>query len=121
MTWPNNVIKIALAIKVAEGSNPEWNNPGDLTGADAGNFPTCGTANAEGVLKFVNAEDGYNALCIKVNRMLAGKSSVYSLSMTLAEVGLKYSGRDPNWARNVAAYLNVPETITVAELADADL
>ena len=121
MTWPNNVIKIALAIKKAEGSNPDWNNPGDLTGADAGIFPTCGIANSEGVLKFVNAEDGWNALCIKVNRMLAGKSHVYPLTMTLAELGMKYSGKDPNWAKNVAAELHVPETITIQELADATL
>ena len=121
MNWPNNVVKFALAIKTAEGSNPDWNNPGDLTGADAGAYKTCGIANSEGVLKFANAEDGWNALCFKINRMLSGKSSVYTHDMTLQAVGMKYSHNDPNWSKNVAAALGVPETITLSELADADL
>jgi hypothetical protein len=116
--WPDSVLKLAKAIAVAEGSNPEWNNPGDLTGKDAGSFRTCGVANKEGVLKFVNADDGWSALHIKVHRMLSGNSAVYPLTLTLEQVGLKYSGGDANWSRNVANYLGVPETITLQQLAE---
>ena len=115
--WPDNVIRVAKAFAVAEGSNPSWNNPGDLTGADCGAFLTCGTANAEGVWKFVNEADGWTALYIKVARMLAGKSKVYPLDMMLEQVGLKYSGGDPNWAINVAKELGVSVTTTLRELA----
>jgi hypothetical protein len=120
VTWPANVIQFANAIKVAEGSDPAWNNPGDLTGADRGTFQVVGLANAEGVWKFMYPEDGWNALCIKVERMLTGRSRVYPLTMTLAEVGMQYSGGDPNWAENVAAELSIPITTTLAEWVAAN-
>ena len=115
MIWSPQVLKLANAIQVAEGSNPEWNNPGDLT--FAGGFATCGFANSEHVLKFVNAEDGWNALCYQCDLMLSGRSRVYSLDMTLEQVGLKYSDGDPNWAKNVASSMGIPEQTTLAQLA----
>ena len=117
-SWPDNVVKLAKAIAKAEGSNPAWNNPGDLTGIDRGSFPVTGVVNQEGVWKFLNPEDGWNALYMKVNRMLAGKSAVYSLDMTLDQVGIRYSGGDFNWAKNVAAALGVPESTTLRELTE---
>lgn len=118
--WSPAVLAFANAVKIAEGSNPDWNNPGDLTGADAGSFVTLGIANSEGVLKFARAEDGWNALCMKLARMLTGMSHVYPLSMTLEQVGMKYSNGDPNWAKNVCAELKIPEATTLAELARMD-
>lgn len=117
--WPPCVLKLAKAISVAESSPPEWHNPGSLTGSDSGSFQTSGTGNAEGVWKFVNEADGWQALYIKVNRMLSGKSTVYPLNMPLERVGIRYSGGDPNWAKNVAAYLGVPESTTLQELASS--
>lgn len=117
--WTAPVLRLAKAISVAEGSPKEWNNPGSLTGTDAGAFPTCGTGNAEGVWKFVNERDGWQALCVKVHRMLVGKSSVYPPAMTIEEMGTRYSGSDDgNWGRNVAAFLGVPVTTTIQELAE---
>jgi hypothetical protein len=118
MTWANNVLRLALAIKVAEGSNPLWNNPGDMVFADG--FPTHGFANSEGVLLFNNAEDGWNALCHQCNLMLTGKSHVYTLDMTIAQVGLKYANGDTNWAKNVALELGVSLGTTLADLAGAN-
>ncbi len=123
MTWPDEVLKFAKAISVAEGfGQPEaiptlGNNPGDLTGGDTGSFQTMGVMNAEGVVRFTNIDDGWTALYMKVNRMLSGKSLVYPLTLTLEQVGLKYSGGDPNWSKNVAEYLGVPEKTTLAEIA----
>jgi hypothetical protein len=122
--WPNSVIKFAQAIAKAEGFGLAdaiptiANNPGDLTGKDAGSFPTMGTANMEGVIKFMNLQDGWTALYVKVSRMLAGGSKVYTPNLTLAQVGMLYSGGDKNWATNVAAELGVPETTTLAELKE---
>jgi hypothetical protein len=119
--WSGAVIKLAMAIAVAEGSNPAWNNPGDLTGVDSGSFRTNGTANSEGVWLFDNADDGWSALFAIVDRWLRGKSVVYHLTMTLEQVGMKYSGGDPNWAKNVASSLGVPQTTTLADLATTEV
>lgn len=122
--WPDSVLKVAKAFSVAEGfGDPDAvptraNNPGDVTGADANGFQTNGVVNKEGVVRFVNLVDGWEALYVKVNRMLSGKSYVYPLTMTLEQVGMKYSGGDVNWAQNVADYLGVPTTTTLTQLAE---
>lgn len=116
--WPGPVYRLASAIIRAEGSNPAWSNPGDLTGSDAFGFPTIGVANADGVLKFINTQDGIDALHVKVWRMLRGISSVYTLDMTLEQVGQKYANRDGSWAKNVASFLGVSVTTTLREIAN---
>ncbi len=113
--WPGPVLKLAKAISVAEGSNPDWNNPGDMTYAHG--LPTKGTVNPDGVLWFVNVDDGWKALYHEVSLMLNGRSHVYKLTDTLQQVGQKYSNGDPNWAKNVAEFLGVPETTTLQELS----
>lgn len=117
--WPSNVIKIAQAIAKAEGFGipdaipTRANNPGDLTGADAGSFPTFGTMNEDGVIHFAHVEDGWTRLYVKVARMLAGQSEVYPLDWTLDQVGMEYSHGDLNWAKNVAADLGIPTSTTL--------
>jgi hypothetical protein len=111
----DDVKRVAEAIAKAEGSPPEWNNPGDLTYADG--YPNRGPQNADGVLAFVNLSDGWNALYHQVELMLTGKSHVYAPTDTLEEVGRKYSNGDPNWAINVAEELGVPVTTTLQQLA----
>lgn len=119
MNWSDQTKKLAWAISKAEGFGTPGaipttaNNPGDLTFADG--FPTEGRANSEGVLKFVNLADGWQALYHQCDLMLSGKSKVYQLNDTLADVAIKYA-HDPNWGVNVAAALGVPVTTTLAEL-----
>lgn len=113
--WPNPVVRLATAISVAEGSNPDWHNPGDLTYAHG--HATTGVANKEGVLIFVRPQDGWEALYHEVGLMLSGRSHIYKLTDTLEQVGLKYSGGDTNWSKNVAAYLGVPESTTLQQLS----
>lgn len=113
-TYAQNVIRFSRAISVAEGSNPEWNNPGDLTFADG--YPTCGFANSEHVLKFVNKDDGWAALYHQVWLMLTGKSKVYRLTDTIQEVGVKYAHDQGEWANNVAKELGVSITTTLGEI-----
>lgn len=115
ITWPPAVLKLAKGISVAEGSNPTWANPGDMT-ISLG-FPNFGPQNADGVLKFENVADGWHVLYHQCWLMLTGKSEVYHLTDTLAQVGLKYSNGDPAWGQNVADYLGVPETTTLAQIA----
>jgi hypothetical protein len=123
--WSNSVLKFARAIAHAEGfGDPDAiptkaNNPGDLTGADGGSLRVIGTMNKEGVLHFENLDDGWLALHIKVDRMLSGKSKVYPLTLTLEQVGIRYSGSDSgDWARNVASYLGVTPQTTLQELSE---
>jgi hypothetical protein len=121
MIWPANVLAIARAIAKAEGSNPEWNNPGDLTGLDGRGYAITGTANRDGVLIFADLASGEDALCRKIARMLAGQSEVYPPEMTLQDVGLKYSNGDPDWSTNVCGELRVPSSITLADLAKLEV
>ena len=51
--------------------------------------------------------------------MLSGRSHVYKLTDTLADVGFKYADGDANWAKNVAEYLGVPESTTLQQLGTA--
>jgi hypothetical protein len=115
--WSGAVIKFSLVAAAVENSDPAWNNPGDLTGMDSGQFQTNGFGNSEGVWKFVNIDDGWTALFMKINRVFSDKSSIYPLTMTLEQFGTRYSGGDPNWGRDAGQLLGVPETITMAQLA----
>ena len=112
-----------------EGSVPQRaNNPGDTTDAgDVGNgFIQTGGPNGAKITIFSNVTDGWNELFRKVRRMLSGASEVYTLNLTMEQVGIKYSG-DPNWGPNVAARLTpvgaltVTGATTLAEIAQADL
>ena len=117
VVWPDSVLKFAKAISVAEGSDPAWNNPGDMT-ISLG-FPTDGVVNSEHVLRFVNLVDGWHVLYHQCYLMLSGLSNVYKLTDSISQVGLKYSDGDPDWAMNVANYLGVPTSTTLARLAES--
>lgn len=116
-------MRFAQAVSVAEGFGipgaipTTANNPCDLSVGDSGSFETDGVANKENVVRFVHLEDGWQAAYVKFNRILAGRSLVYPLTMTLAEMGLRYSGGDPNWSANVAKELGVSTETTLADLA----
>jgi hypothetical protein len=122
--FPSSVMKVAKAISVCEGFGlpnalpTRANNPGDVTTGDAGGFQISGVMNNEGVVRFVNLADGWQALYLKVARMLAGKSKVYPLTMTLEEMGRRYSGStDGAWAKNLAEQLGLTLNSTIADLA----
>jgi hypothetical protein len=114
--WSNAVLRFAKAVSVAEGSlknHPEWNNPGDMTYAHG--HQTLGTVNSDGVLKFANLADGWDALYHEVDLMFMGRSHIYKPTDTIEAVGLKYSNGNPNWAVDVADFLGVPITTTLQQ------
>ena len=96
-------------------------NPGDLTDEGDIGFGTARSAGygAANITIYGSDEQGWDALRKKVRRMLEGRSAVYFLSMTLEEVGMKYS-RDSNWGINAASHLGVPPTTSLAGLVAAD-
>jgi hypothetical protein len=120
---PDSLIQaFATAIAKAEGfyvdgSVPQRaKNPGDLTDdGDVGNgfIETSGPMGAK-ITIYSTVEDGWAALVKKVARMLNGASHVYTLDMTILEVGIKYAGSS-EWARNVAATLGVRTASTLAD------
>lgn len=100
-----------------EGAVPQRaNNPCDLT--DDGDIG-CGVIQTAGgmgakITIYPNIEAGWQAAYKKFGRMLNGASEVYTLEMTLQQVGMKFSG-DANWGKNVAARLGVTDQTTLAE------
>lgn len=111
---PPKVAALAAAIAKAEGSNPDWNNPGDLTLSFG--YPTSGKVNSAGVLRFNNSVDGWNALYKQINLIISGGSAYYDLTTTLEDFGNGYAGGDPNWAVNVARTLGVDTSATLGSI-----
>ena len=122
MLKPGNtavISKLADAIQFAEGfyspgSRPKRNNnPGDLetdiTGTGAGfDGP---------YVVYASYADGRAALEQMISGWFNGSSKIYDPSMTIAEVAARYSpDGSGNWANNVASYLNVPVSATLAEI-----
>jgi hypothetical protein len=112
-----------------EGSVPQRaNNPTDLTDDGDVGYGTIQTSGPDGskITIYPNVNDGWAAAYRKFRRMLSGASEVYTLALSMEEVGLKYSG-DPNWGTNVAELLSPVGALTVtgqttlAEIANADL
>jgi hypothetical protein len=111
------VTPLMQAIAQAEGFNvagsipQRANNPGDVEVGDVG----YGTIN--GITIFASVDDGWAALANQISSMASGTNSHYPAGATLAQVGIPYSGGDPNWANNVASYLGVSTSTPFASLA----
>ena len=120
------IMKFCKAIAVAEGygkpgPTSHANNPGNIT--DDGDVG-CGCVETHGrngakITIYPTPDAGWAALERKVGRILCGGSRVYKLSMTIAELALKWSG-DPNWGINVAQCLQVSPSTTLADLVSDD-
>jgi hypothetical protein len=99
------------------GSVPQRaNNPCDLTDdgdVGCGVIQTTGAAGAK-ITVYPNVEAGWQAAYKKFGRMLNGASEVYLLSMTIQQVGMKFSG-DATWGKNVAARLGLTDQNTLAD------
>lgn len=122
-TWPmgDRVWDVCRAIAMAEGANiaasapDRFNNPGDLSKGDEHGQPFVGYTklpDGEVIIKFTTKADGWNALYAKISNIAAGRSQVYSPSMTWTEFSVKYAGNAQAWAANVTSQLGVQITDT---------
>ncbi|OFW99444.1 MAG: hypothetical protein A3E78_04280 [Alphaproteobacteria bacterium RIFCSPHIGHO2_12_FULL_63_12] len=118
VTYSNQIRRFADAIAYAEGfyaaGNPiprRLNNPGDLK---ASAVPSIGK-DASGHLEFATIADGWEALHRQLWLIVVGKSRVYTLDMTLEQMGAKYA-EGPTWASNVAQRLGCGRTATLRSL-----
>ena len=105
---------LQAAIIQLEGSNPSYNNPGDITDEFAG---ATGETFGAGIPIYSTPESGLAALQQKLSNIFAGNSTTYPLSMTLDQFGATYSGNTPGYGANLANILNVPSSTTLGELA----
>lgn len=106
--YSQGIQDLAAAIAKAEGfyvvdSVPaRANNPGDLK-VRGWTGPTTG---AEHIPCFPTLEDGWHALYVELQRIADGRSHVYDLSMTFAEMGQKWTDTQATaWTGNVIATL----------------
>ena len=112
------IVRFAQAIAFAEGFGipgtvpTRLHNPGDLK---ASSVPSVG-ADAQGHLRFASDADGWLALYRQLALIVAGRSRVYTLEMTIAQMGTRYAGDSANWTANVARALAVPPTTTLREM-----
>lgn len=108
---------LSTAIANAEGSNPDINNPGDLTTGDVPAEQTTGVFNSAGVAIIDTIENGWTALRNKLENIFNGNSSVYSPDMTISEFAQTYTGGDnaDGWAQSVADSLGVTPDTTLAD------
>lgn len=104
------------AVAIAEGSDTAWNNPGDLTTSFG--FPVVGRANSAGVLMFDTMNHGWGALRAQLELIAGGGSHVYTPSMSIADMAVKYTGGDQanSWASNVAETLGVDPSTSIGDL-----
>ena len=108
--YSSKVHRMAEAIAYAEGfyapGNPiprRLNNPGDLK---ISSVPNIGK-DAAGHLHFATPEDGWLALYRQLQLIINGRSSVYTLDMTIDQMAARYAESNEAWATNVARRLNV--------------
>jgi hypothetical protein len=106
-TMLNGLQTFAEAIAFAEGYGADSlnvptraNNPGDLK------LPNTAVTGAEGISVFATADDGWNALKHQLALIVNGSSHVYTLGMTIREMGAHWTDTQADvWAGNVASYL----------------
>lgn len=109
-TYPQPIKNVAVAIARAEGffvpnSVPaRANNPGDLKVSGKPVLP--GTS----ITKFDSADAGWTALYNQLYLILTGRSGVYNLDMSIADMGRLWTATATEqgaWSSNVAQSLGV--------------
>lgn len=110
--------KFAQAIANAEGFGifgaiPTLaHNPGDLV-LPGWAGQKLGSA---GISVLADDAEGWNRLYHQLALIIAGKSKVYNLDMTISDMAEKWTTTNSaDWAANVANYLGVPVTATLRE------
>jgi hypothetical protein len=108
LTLKSGVRDLARAIANAEGWGlpgtipTRANNPGDLV-LPNWNGPVLG---AERIAVFSSEQEGWLRLYHQLQLIASGRSKVYTLGMTIREMGARWTATQPNeWALNVAAWL----------------
>jgi len=92
-------------------------NPGDIRARRGTHFPGQVGLNKRGYVVFRNDAAGWAALYHQIDKMIAGESTYYTVNMTLKQFSRKYA-TSPVWAKNMARFLQVTPSTTLAEILD---
>lgn len=125
-TYPNGQVwNICTAVALAEGFNLgigvapyDLNNPGDLSPGDEAGQATSGSAqihDGSSIIVFSTCEGGFIALYTKFDNIVSGKSKVYPVTATWAQVAVLYAGNSAAWLNNVTGYLGVSSSSTPSQ------
>jgi hypothetical protein len=115
----SKILNMAKSIANAEGFGipdaipTRANNPGDLV------IPgwTGETLGAEKISVFSSVEEGWQRLYNQLNLIVTGRSRVYTLDMSIAQMEKKYAPHAAGtWARNVARGLGVDPDTSLREV-----
>lgn len=113
------IFRLSRAIAKAEGffrdgTRPARNhNPGDLELDTTGK----GIGFDGPYVIYRSDPDGWAALEHQVRLMLSGRSHVYRPTMTIEEMGRRYTETDQDvWIQNVSGHLRVPRTTRLCDL-----
>jgi hypothetical protein len=118
VTYSQAVQRMAQAIARAEGYYlvgsvaDRLNNPGNLKKSSV---PSIG-ADTSGHLQFASKNDGWEALFRQLQLIVDGRSRVYTLDMTIAQMAARYAESNLAWASNVARGLGVPVTTVLRDI-----
>ena len=116
---------ICAAVALAEGYNLgpgaapyDLNNPGDLSPGDEAGQDISGPPqvhDGSSIIQFATAEGGWIALYTKFDNIRHGRSRVYPITATWAQVAKTYAGNSTAWLNNVTSYLGVDQSTTPAQ------
>jgi hypothetical protein len=115
-TYSQQIRQFARAIASAEGFGvtnavpTRAHNPGDLK-VPGWTGPTTG---AEDISIFADDAEGWERLHHQLQLIVDGRSHVYTLDMTIAEMGDRWTATaQPEWTANVVDWLNTYGDVTV--------
>lgn len=91
------------------------NNPGNLELGNIG-YGTITAGGGNQITVFPSETSGWAALDNQLNKIGAGKSSVYTPDMSLSQFGTTYSGGNPNYGSNLASMLGVSPSTPVGDV-----
>lgn len=119
VAYTEPVKSMARAIARAEGFGipnavpTRANNPGDLK--VPGHTPTL----SNGISVFPSVDSGWFALYRQLELIIRGQSNVYTLDMTIADMGQRWTATTHEqgaWSQNVADYLGVTVDTPLSEV-----
>lgn len=118
--FPSMILKWADAIKLWEGGEPKYNNPGNIKVSPLsiawGATPGRKAADGGYLAQFATYKQGHDALCKLLMLACQDKLQSYHKARTLGAFTKIYAGNPPNgYTNGIAEYLGVPLTTNIAD------
>jgi hypothetical protein len=118
-SYSNDVMMFARAIAYAEGFYAQGSAPQRAHNPGALKVPgwTGPVTGAEGISVFSSDDAGWEALYRQLDLIVHGRSGIYSLGMSIADMARAWTATDQiPWATNVAARLGVSTSTRLSQV-----